>query len=371
MLSALFLPLLTLFAFITALFTSASPYCVRGRQPEIGGKECKEKEEKKGDKRRSLLSLLPLFFSWALLSQIPTSLTPTTDVRVDRRAYALAPAFFSFLALTLHVSEKAAKQTKWITLSTALCLCLLYSYRSSGVGKAFRSEEGVWREVLNMYPSNVRALNNMAILLTKEGRSDEAMAMIVKTGEYTGWDATALNNAGELLLGSSCPSTLEEYNQIDQLFSLSHSRQPSLVQPVFNRALLRLLCADSVEVWSQYRQDRGEGGVEEGKGQGGEGDTARDVLASAESLLLLSLQLDPYHEKAINNLAVLNWRKGEKQKAVRQLQAGLQRCPDSVLIRSNLATFSSPSLLSPFSASSLPTSLPTFDGGSSEEEGKR
>ncbi len=134
------------------------------------------------------LAFKAVLFGWAfaLLHLAPTSLLVTTDVMADRRFYAASFPFLLMVCSVTHALLFKSRQSKQLDSTQHAELSLRISVGILGILgvvliffgtvayqnlKAYENNISAWRSVLGLYPSSVRAHNNLATSLIKNCRS--------------------------------------------------------------------------------------------------------------------------------------------------------------------------------------------------------
>ena len=124
--------------------------------------------------------------AWAILSLLPTSLVPLTEVMNDHRI------FYPFVGLSISVVwtfylllEKYIKQASAIGLTSALVLLLCgYAYGTHQRNEVWRDEETLWHDVSIKSPKNGRGLMNYALVFMGRGSYDTANYYFTKAFDY-------------------------------------------------------------------------------------------------------------------------------------------------------------------------------------------
>jgi tetratricopeptide (TPR) repeat protein len=128
----------------------------------------------KGNATRRVLALGWLIF---LLCLLPTSsLLPTVDLLVERRAYFAGLGIFLILAGMLwRLGRTPRKQARAAAAIMALVLILGQAGLTRQRNRLYGSIEGLWKEALERNPMNRRALSNLGTYYSRVERWDEAV----------------------------------------------------------------------------------------------------------------------------------------------------------------------------------------------------
>ena len=124
--------------------------------------------------------------AWAILSLLPTSFVPLTEVMNDHRI------FYPFVGLSIAVVwtfylllEKYIKQASAVGLTFGLTLLLCgYAYGTHQRNEVWRDEETLWHDVSIKSPKNGRGLMNYALVFMSRGSYDTANYYFTKAFDY-------------------------------------------------------------------------------------------------------------------------------------------------------------------------------------------
>lgn len=128
-----------------------------------------------------LRRLLGLGWSIFLIALLPTStIMPTVDLMVERRAYAASVGVFVCLAgLLWHLGRKS-RSWRIVFLAVAASAVLAQSAVTWHRHAVYGSPEILWREALARNPMNRRALSNLGTYYSRVQRWDDAIAAFEK-----------------------------------------------------------------------------------------------------------------------------------------------------------------------------------------------
>ena len=137
--------------------------------------------------------MYPIAFGllWFVITQLPTSLYPLSEVENDHRM------FFSFAGLILAVIWAGALLVgRWTTTEqrarlqpVAVVLAVIalsgYAYGTHKRNEVWRSEESLWLDDVQKSPHNGRGLMNYALTQMSQGRNEVALDYFERALEYT------------------------------------------------------------------------------------------------------------------------------------------------------------------------------------------
>ncbi len=128
---------------------------------------------------------------WFLITQLPTSLYPLSEVENDHRM------FFSFVGLILAfvwagwlVAQRVfdPEQRQFLrpaTMAVAVAVLMAYGYGVHQRNKVWRSEESLWLDDVQKSPKNGRGLMNYALTQMAQARYAVALDYFQRALEYT------------------------------------------------------------------------------------------------------------------------------------------------------------------------------------------
>jgi Tfp pilus assembly protein PilF len=238
-----------------------------------------------------------------------SSFFPTTDALVERRIYG---ANFGLLMSLLWILPPYRRRLNSWFLGILLSLILGgYSARSYLRNAAFHDPEKIWQESLSSYPGNSRALNNLAIYYSTNGKTEEAILYFEKQLELKADSPEPLNNLG-MIYGNST-SRYFDARKASDYFRRSFEAVPShaYLLPLQNLAFMNL----------------NQGNIEEG-----------------EKVLLEILAYQPAHEPSRLAWIEVLIHKNEIQRAIQELELAervLQPSPKLRELRERLSQITS------------------------------
>jgi tetratricopeptide (TPR) repeat protein len=188
---------------------------------------------------------------WYLSAVGCTALVPTTDALAERRAYLGAPALLlAACALVSSCVRNRAFRRALLAASAAVFLA-----HSAARNRTFGSEEAVWTEALDAYPHSVRALNNLATLLSREeARAAEARRLYERLVLRNPLDAHALSNLGILCLRSAAAACAEPYASAMLRRAVDADTRRTLAPPRFALALVAERQGRAADAAELYRE---------------------------------------------------------------------------------------------------------------------
>lgn len=165
---------------------------------------------------------------WFLLCVAPTSsIVPTVDLMVERRAYLANVSLFLILSWLYDRLWERGEGRRWgASLSAVLVVIHLLVYTGVSVTRAAvcSSPARLWCDVLDIYPNSQRGLNSLAMILGKEGHFPEAQQAFERLLELYPDDYLAHANYGTLL-------SLPDNPRRDLDAALKHYRESERLRP--------------------------------------------------------------------------------------------------------------------------------------------
>lgn len=255
--------------------------------------------------------------AWFTVCMLPFSVVPTVDVYVERRMYLASVLVYIVAVHGVHrvcsmlwsfgrdagASGKPCTRSARILAFALLMAAVLGAWgtvckdRTTGV---FRTEVGVWREVLRQYPTSVRGLNNLATALMRAGRHDEAEPYL---------DALVAMHPTDWIAVDNLASIAQHQGDLERARAL-YTRVITSSQHNAH-AMFRLATV-------YHQQNR---------------------MEEAEQLYKQAMELDPTIPDLHNNLALLLLHTARIDDGRRVLDAGLAMHPDDPLLASTRRLF--------------------------------
>lgn len=146
--------------------------------------------------RRRRLYPIAYGLLWFVITQLPTSLYPLSEVENDHRLFfafpglMLAVVWSLFLGYTqlARVFEHSSKHQRWLRnavfSSTLLALCG-YAYGAHVRNRVWRSEASLWADDVRKSPHNGRGLMIYGLTRMNAGDNAEALALFERALRYT------------------------------------------------------------------------------------------------------------------------------------------------------------------------------------------
>ena len=275
--------------------------------------------------RRPVLGFVG-FWSFAILAPSSSFVPLTTQTMAEHRMYLPLAAVIVLIV----AAAQAAARTRAPAIIVVLALgCAALTVRRVG---DYRDEKTLWRDTVAKWPSNARALNNLASCQVKDGETAAAIANFEAALKLRPDYADAHSNLGVLLLQQG--RTAE---------AVAHHRTAVQIQPEsararYNFAIGLLAAGDPVGAVAGFKEALRLGGGDN------EGNVRHNLAlalektgqpAEAAAQYEQVLRLDPAHVEANNNLAMLLAARGEMEPAVQYLTRAVQAEPKSADIEFN------------------------------------
>lgn len=144
--------------------------------------------------------IVPFSILFYGLCLFPTSsFLPTVDCFVERRVYLANFAWVLLVGAGMSAaleSQTLKKRGKQVVFCLSFFFILLYSIQTFARNRTFSSQKELWLESLNLYPRNVRALNNLGNIMMEENKLDESVAYFEKALEVDPKWVSSLSNLG-------------------------------------------------------------------------------------------------------------------------------------------------------------------------------
>ncbi len=301
----------------------------------------------------------PGVFFFAVLAPSSSFVPVITQTMAEHRAYLALAAVVAVVGIGAH---RLMGRKSLVVLALLGVACGVATVRRNG---DYRTEQAIWEDVVLKRPGNVRAVTVLVGLYQKEGRDEEARAILLQAQAARPHSLEIRNNLGNawmragnwaeaescfrqaLALDPAEPYTLNNLgNALLQLgrpaeavaqFEAALHAKPDFPEPRYNLAntlaqagrlqeaaahyevLLRLKPADA-EARANY------------------GDVLLELGRSAEGLVALAeaVRLQPDNAELHNNLGVALARLGRPAEALSHFRAALRLRPDFAEARQNL-----------------------------------
>ena len=182
--------------------------------------------------------LLGLGWLIYIISLLPTSsLLPTVDLMVERRAYFAGAGVFLILAgLLWHLGRRRARVWRGAILVAAAAAVLAQAAVTWHRQDVYGSPEALWRESLARDPTSRRALANLGTYFSRVERWDEAVDAFEKILSYNPEDGPAYTKLAYVYLqpGFSRRDDRKALDYLDKGLALI----PDNFMGLFNKAII-------------------------------------------------------------------------------------------------------------------------------------
>lgn len=125
-----------------------------------------------------LAKLAGLAWTLYLIAILPvSSVLPTVDLFVERRAYFPTFAIFALLGLIVKRGLSSPKPWRGVTVNFTILLIAASGTLAAARSKVYANSEKLWQESLAIYPDNPRALINLGVWYSRVEKWDESLQM--------------------------------------------------------------------------------------------------------------------------------------------------------------------------------------------------
>lgn len=273
--------------------------------------------------------LCALGIAWFLVCLAPTSsLLPTVDAMVERRAY-LASAGLYFAALVWLPRLAAHLVWRRVALAAVGAAVLIFAALTFMRAHVHGDARRLWTDVIAKYPKSVRGTNNLANLLVEAKEYRAALAAFERLLAWNAGDYIAHNNFGDLL--TKPESGFADEARAIRAFETAIAQNPTYAAPHYNLG--------------RIAQQRGD-------------------ATAAERRYLRALELQPGYALAHSNLGLLYFHQGRRDEARARYLEALRLDPECGPAQHNLALLertpkdAPPRALRPEPAASPPGAAP-------------
>lgn len=241
-----------------------------------------------------------------------SSLMPTVDIMVERRVYLANVGLF--LLVVLLWDRLARVDLLSGTINTvavgAVCVHLAALAGVSVLRSAtYATNEGVWLDVLKVYPASERALNNLGTVYLDQKQYEKARDCFEQLVARNPKDYIAQQNLGSIFERPGSPYHDEE--KAIGHFAASVASNPEFAPGYYNLGRL----------YQKHAQERHD----------------EAMMREAERCYTKTLALNPNHVLAHNNLGLLYVSTGRATQARQEYEAALRLDPNCAPARKNLA----------------------------------
>ena len=246
-----------------------------------------------------------------------SSVVPTVDIMVERRVYLANMAVFMMLVLGWDrlgrvglFSAAASRVGLSLVCVHLVALAGVSVYRN----EVYATNEGVWLDVLRIYPASERATNNLGNVYMDRKQYDKAKACFEQLVARNPRDYTAQQNLGSIHEREDSP-----YHDVEKAigyFKAAITANPDFAEAHYNLGRLYQKIAQS------KRDD--------------------SLVAEAVTCYRRTLQLNPSHVLAHNNLGLIYFHQGLRDEARREYEAALRLDPNCEPAKANLKLLDAP-----------------------------
>lgn len=239
------------------------------------------------------------------------------------------PAYVLIISV---VAREVKSRTNYdVAKILSVLVCLIFMFMTFNRCLAYRSEETIWRDVLDKVPNSALAHNNLGNLLDAEGKSDEALQHYLAVLNRDSNDVEANVNIGAYYIGKSRPQESIPYFQRAIQFN------PDSIEAYYNLAVAYARMNRFTEAIPAYRMaiklkpnfNSAKFGLAISLAESG-----RTLEAKAEYESIL--RSDPNEGRAHFNLGTLLESMGEKDAAQLHLNEALRLLPNDPTVRAKV-----------------------------------
>lgn len=137
---------------------------------------------------------------WFFITQSPNAIIPSVDVIVEHRLYLPLVGFSFAMAFASDVILKKLK-SRWyifnkLGIVAAVCIIAILTITTFVRNTVWKSEISLWEDVVEQFPNNARALNNLSAAYIDAGRYLDAIEKSRRTLTLAPGNTNAYNNIG-------------------------------------------------------------------------------------------------------------------------------------------------------------------------------
>jgi len=246
-----------------------------------------------------------------------SSVMPTVDIMVERRVYLANMGLFMLVVLCWDWLGKVglfSGAASRVSLSLVCVQLLALTGVSLSRNHTYSTNEGVWLDVLKIYPASERALNNLGNVYLDRKQYDKAKACFEQLVARNPADYIAQQNLGSIHEREDSP-----YHDADKAigyFKAAITSNPDFAEAHYNLGRL----------YQKIFQAKGNDSL------------VTDAIASYTR----ALELNPAHVLAHNNLGLIYFHQGKIDEARREYEAALRLDPNCKPARANLTLLDAP-----------------------------
>jgi tetratricopeptide (TPR) repeat protein len=250
--------------------------------------------------------------SFYVIVLAPTSsFMPTVDIMVERRVYLANMGLFLVLVLCWDwlgriglFSGDARPATLALVCVQLVALTGVSLYRN----RVYATNEGVWLDVLKIYPASERALNNLGNVYLERKQYEKAKRCFEQLVARNPADYIAQQNLGSIYEREDSPYR-DEAKALEQ-FKAAVTGNPDFAEGHYNLGRL-------YQKMAQARRDT-------------------SLVTEAVKCYTRALELNPSHVLAHNNLGLIYFHEGKVEDARREYETALRLDPGCEPAKANL-----------------------------------
>jgi tetratricopeptide (TPR) repeat protein len=265
---------------------------------------------------------------YAIVVAPTSSLMPTVDLMVERRVYLANTGVFLLVVLGLDLLGSVSLFSAAARRATLALVCVhlaLLAGVSVYRNQVYSTNEGVWPDVLRIYPASERALNNLGNVYLDRKDYEKAKACFEQLVARNPADYIARQNLGAIYERPDSPYRDEE--KALAAFQAAVASNPDFAEGYYNLGRLYQKRAQA--------------------------STDASLIAEAIRCYTRVLELNPSHALAHNNLGLVYFHQGKPGDARREYEAALRLDPNCEPAKANLKLLDAPSR-GPADASPVP-----------------
>jgi tetratricopeptide (TPR) repeat protein len=239
------------------------------------------------------------------------------DVMVERRVYLSNAALFLLVVLAWDWLTKVGLFSGAVSRIGLALVCThlaLLAGASVYRNHVYATNEGVWVDVLKIYPGSERALNNLGNVYLDQKRYEQARACFEQLVARNPRDYTAQQNLGAIYERPDSP--FHDEDKALSFFKAAVAANPDFAEGQYNLGRL-------YQKMAQTRNDA-------------------SLVAEAVACYTRALQLNPAHVLAHNNLGLIYYHQGKREDARRQYETALRLDPNCEPAKANLKLLEAP-----------------------------
>jgi len=266
---------------------------------------------------------------------VSSSFIPIQDVAFEHRMYLPLIGVLTLLVLcadfTLERFSLGAKQKQEAGTIVLLVIVVGLTHLTILRNKDYHDEALVWKKVVDLWPSNVRALNETGLALIEAGKESEAEPYLVKALELRPDYIKPYNNLGMVYLNQG------ELQKAEQLFAQALSMKPDYAEVLNNLGLTLARAGNLVQAKQHYfKAIKINPHYAESFNNLGVISLKQQKYSEAEEYFLKAIKLKPHYASAYNNLGIVFIARNDWPQAESRIQKALSLKSDYPKALNNL-----------------------------------